>query len=133
MAGGCLQQFFATRNEISGSTRLWSITSIFWPTLAAFVAAVLNLVLNTAILLAYFWGTETVEKVDKFKGYFTKFTSVIQTAFAATVAASLFLTRNNSDSLLQQTCSDAADQKAPMFPQINLDGFCLKQVSFPLR
>lgn len=102
---------------------------MFWPTAAALASALFTMILSAMVLFAYCWGTDTADKMDNWKGYFTKFTVVVHAIFYSVVAASMFITQNNPNSLNQQTCSPAADAKAPLFPQINLGSFCLKQVN----
>jgi len=127
-AGNCLVQFYHTRNATSSTgQRLWSPTSMLWPTIFALATAVIVLFLSGIVVFAYFCGIKAADKWDTWKGYYSTFATVIHTAFSTAVTSSLFVTSSNPKSLNNQSCSPSADAKQPFFPQINLSNFCLKQ------
>ena len=57
-----------------------------------------------------------------------KFADILQSTFSTVAAGVTLGTSSNPNSLNNQTCSPAADAKAPSFPQINLGTICITQV-----
>src|ERR1700716_3183822 len=100
---------------------------MLWPTFLTLVVAVIILIFNGIVICAYCFGKAAVERWVSYEGYFSGFAGAIQTTLSTIAAGVTLGTSANPDSLNSQTCSAAADAKAPAFPQVNLNGICLMQ------
>ena len=90
--------------------------------------AVVILVFNGVEVFAYCCGKSRGDRIVTYQDYFSKFAEALQTTLSTIAAGVTLGTSANPDSLNNQTCSSAADAKAPSFPQINLGSICIAQV-----
>ena len=127
-AGNSLREFYNTKNDTNGTQRLWSPTSMLWPTIFALVTAVIILIFYGIILSAYCCGTAMADRWVKYESSYSNFANVVHTTFTTAVTGVLFGTSTNPDSLNAQTCSPAADAKQQFFPSVHLGRICNQQV-----
>lgn len=123
-----LQQYYKTQNDTNGSLQLWSPTTMLWPTILTLIVAIVILIFNGIEIFAYCCGKARGDQVTTYQGYFMKFADTLQSTLSTIAAGVTLGTSADPNSLNNQTCSPAADAKAPSFPQINLGTICLTQV-----
>ena len=128
-----LTKYYQTQHDQTGSQPLWSPSTFTWPNFLTLAAATITFVAACVVLFTYCCaGRAAAERMDDRRASLAKVLMVVQVAAAAAGAVAMFKTRGNPESLSGQTCG-APPQKAPLFPEINFDRFCLMQVraSFP--
>jgi len=133
-AGLNMAKYYQTENDMNGTQPLWSPSTFTWPNYLTIAAASVTFVSSSAVLLAYCWGREAAERFDNRRALISKLILVVQVLVkvvaSATAAIVMYKTGSSSNSLTGQTCG-APPAKAPMFPQLNFDTYCLRQV-YPL-
>jgi hypothetical protein len=130
-AGLNLAKYYQTENVMNGTQALWSPTTFTWPNYLTIASASITFVSASVVLLAYCWGRDVAERFDNRRAWIAKLLIVVQIVSAATAAIVMYKTGNSSNSLTGQTCG-APPAKAPQFPQLNFDTYCLRQVCHAL-
>lgn len=126
-AGLNLAKYYQTENVMNGTQALWAPTTFTWPNYLTIASASITFVSASVVLLAYCWGRDVAERFDNRRAWIAKLLIVVQIVSAATAAIVMYKTGSSSNSLTGQTCG-APPAKAPMFPQLNFDTYCLRQV-----
>lgn len=122
-----LAKYYKTINDKNGTQNLWSTATMLYPNFLTLTSATITLLFAIIILLAYCWGTQAADRWDNRRATFSKIVTFIHVASTVASTVVMWDTRSNPNSLSGQTCG-APPEKAPLFPQINFDQFCLMQV-----
>jgi len=121
-----------TLHDKNGSINLWDPKSVVWPNILNLSVAVFTVFFELIVLTAYFVGKEKVaDRWDTARSIVSVILTVIKIGLLVAAAASVYATRNNPRSLSGQTCGTPTtnpDANQSLFPQLNFDKFCLKQV-----
>ena len=125
-----MAKYYQTETVMNGTQPLWSPSTFTWPNYLTIAAAAVTFITSSAVLLAYCWGRDAAERFDNRRALIAKLILVVKIVGSATAAIVMYKTGSSSNSLTGQTCG-APPAKAPMFPQLNFDTYCLRQV-YPL-
>lgn len=127
MMGLNIAKYYQTQHDVNGTQPLWAPTTFTWPNYLTLASASITFVAASVVLLAYCWGREAAERFDQRRALLAKFVIVVQVVSTGASAIAMYKTRANQNSLSGQTCF-APPAKEPLFPEINFETFCLRQV-----
>ena len=133
--GDSLVEYYTTQNTCNGNHCTWPppASTMTYPSLITFGAALINLILSAIVLIAYVWGTAKADSWEDTRGMFEKVCSALKITVSSAAAGSMYSTGNStaptsSQSLWRISCNSTnqADQTLAQF--IDFSSFCLEQV-----
>jgi hypothetical protein len=97
-------------------------------------AAVINLVLATIVLIAYFWGTGASDQWEDMRGMFEKGCSALKIMVASAASGAMYSTSSSTgatQSLMGQSCNTANQADALITQFVDFGALCTQQVKIP--
>jgi hypothetical protein len=93
-------------------------------------AALVNLILASIVLIAYFWGTGAADTWEDMRGMFEKACSTLKITVATAGAAVMFGTGGtSSNSLMGQSCNPGNQAETLITDFVNFSSLCNQQVN----
>ena len=94
-------------------------------------AALINLILASIVLIAYFWGAGEADKWEEMRGQFEKYCSALKIMVASAATGAMYSTSSSSgatQSLMGQSCNTATQLNTLFFQIVNFSSLCAQQV-----
>jgi hypothetical protein len=89
-----------------------------------------NLILASIVLIAYFWGTGAADQWEDMRGMFEKACSTLKIMVATAGASVMFGTGGaSSNSLMGQSCNPANTADKLITDFVDFSSLCLQQVA----
>jgi hypothetical protein len=123
--------FYATTGTVIGGNRLWPAGTKTWPTYVTLIAAVINAVLSSLVLIGYCWGTKIANRWNTVRTVFSIGIIIFDVVLWAIAAGSLQSSSTfdgDKSSLWAATCGIPQDQQEPFKQKLDFGKFCIKQV-----
>jgi hypothetical protein len=131
-----LATFKVTQNDTNLGVALWDPKSMLWPDILKLVVGVVLFLFSFALVVSYCCGAKAVSKVESGQTKFSTIAAWVSDGLSWVLSAVAGVTAiemgKNPLSLQNQSCSPTADANQPLFPQVNLSHFCVKEVSRPV-
>jgi hypothetical protein len=132
-----LNQYFATQTVTAAGQPLWEPPSqtVLWPTYFTLVQSCITSVFAAVVLAAYYWSTETADRVDDWRSRLVWLALAVKIGIEIATSSSMVATgvnapANGPQSLWFQTCTMTPDQITLFSFAINLPQYCTMQVRF---
>jgi hypothetical protein len=130
-----LEKFRTTRNIYIGGRTAWAKNTKIWPTVMLFSVALITLILNLIILIAYLRSIKAANRVSTMSSIFgfLVFGGHVVVWIAAAVLYRYGKDTNGvSNDLWGWSCSEGADKIQETFQNVvNFDAVCNRSVSLP--
>jgi hypothetical protein len=130
-----LNQYFTTINVTASGQALWEPPSqtVLWPTYFTLVQSCITSVFAVVVLAAYFYSTETADRVDDWRSRLIWLALAVKLGIEVATSSSMYATgvnapANGPQSLWFQTCTMSPDQITLFSFAINLPQYCTMQV-----
>lgn len=124
--------FYTTANAVIHGVRLWPASAKLWPTYVTLGIAALTMILSTATLIAYCWGTKAANRWSLVRTGVAIAVLVFNVVIWGIAAYGLQSTSAfngfGSQSLWSASCDSTPQQHQLFGHTINLRRFCLMQV-----
>jgi hypothetical protein len=124
--------FYNTANAVIQGVRLWPMSAKLWPTYVTLGIAALSMILATATLIAYFWGTKAANRWSLARTGLAIIVLGFNVIIWAIAAYSLKSTSKfdgvGSRSLWSASCTATPQQHEIFGHTVDLPRFCLMQV-----
>jgi hypothetical protein len=126
--GYCLAQYYLTINGSYNNQNVWPPDVLVYPTYMCFIVGTLAAIFSFIVLLGYCWGTETANRWDDRRGWYTKLGMVIKVILQIIVAVNMKTSADDDSpySLWSVVCDTTKQQEFLGF--IKLDRGCSFQV-----
>lgn len=128
LMGYCLAQYYVTIHTEESDDNVWPLDVLVYPTYMCFIVATLAAIFSFIVLLGYYWGTETANRWDDRRGWYTKLGMLIKVILQVIVAVNMKTSADDDSpySLWSVVCDTTKQQK--FLAVIKLDRGCSFQV-----